>query len=37
MENLALLESIGSLGPYGFRDSVDYTRPAAYAELAVVG
>eukprot|EP01087_Luapelamoeba_hula_P010649 TRINITY_DN2826_c0_g1_i1.p1 TRINITY_DN2826_c0_g1~~TRINITY_DN2826_c0_g1_i1.p1 ORF type:complete len:3055 (-),score=438.24 TRINITY_DN2826_c0_g1_i1:36-9200(-) len=37
MDNLALLESIGSLGPYGFRDSVDYTRPAAYAELAVVG
>ena len=26
MANLAALERIGALGPYGFRDAVDYTR-----------
>ncbi|HVL17433.1 MAG TPA: glucoamylase family protein, partial [Gemmatimonadales bacterium] len=28
LENLATLERAGALGPYGFRDALDYTRPA---------
>ena len=36
MQNLLLLEHIGGLGSYGFRDAIDYSRPNAYSELAVV-
>ena len=36
MKNLLLLEHLGALGPYGFHDAVDYSRPTAYGELAVV-
>ncbi|HEU4563048.1 MAG TPA: glucoamylase family protein, partial [Gemmatimonadaceae bacterium] len=27
LDNLAAMERLGALGPYGFRDSLDYTRP----------
>ena len=27
LANLAQLERLGALGPYGFRDAIDYTRP----------
>ncbi|HZJ00478.1 MAG TPA: glucoamylase family protein [Gemmatimonadaceae bacterium] len=37
VRNLAALESEGALGPYGFRDAVDYTRPVPGARKAVVG
>ena len=37
IRNLAVLESEGSLGPYGFRDAIDYTRPAPDSNRAVVG
>jgi len=37
MRNLAALETQGSLGLYGFRDAVDYTRPAPGAKWAIVG
>src|SRR6185437_6082009 len=37
IRNLALLESEGSLGPYGFRDAIDYTRPDPGSTRAVVG
>lgn len=36
LENLTRLETLGALGPYGFRDAVDYTRPAAGQRHAVV-
>eukprot|EP01088_Endostelium_zonatum_P006513 TRINITY_DN1864_c0_g1_i1.p1 TRINITY_DN1864_c0_g1~~TRINITY_DN1864_c0_g1_i1.p1 ORF type:complete len:3169 (-),score=861.88 TRINITY_DN1864_c0_g1_i1:63-9569(-) len=36
MQNLSLLESIGALGPYGFNDAIDYTRPAPYGKLSIV-
>jgi cyclic beta-1,2-glucan synthetase len=37
MRNLAALEAEGALGPYGFRDAVDYTRPLLGARRALVG
>jgi len=37
VRNLALLEAEGALGPYGFRDAIDYTRPVVGAKKAVVG
>jgi cyclic beta-1,2-glucan synthetase len=37
IRNLALLEAEGALGPYGFRDAVDYTRPVPGSRKAVVG
>jgi cyclic beta-1,2-glucan synthetase len=37
LANLAALENVGALGPYGFRDAVDYTRPEPGARYAVVG
>src|SRR6185437_5900251 len=37
IRNLALLESEGALGPYGFRDAIDYTRPDPGSTSAVVG
>ncbi len=37
MANLAMLEREGALGPYGFRDAIDYTRVAPDERLTVVG
>ena len=37
LANLTLLETMGALGPYGFRDAIDYTRPPAGQRYAVVG
>jgi cyclic beta-1,2-glucan synthetase len=37
MRNLAALEAEGALGPYGFRDAVDYTRPQLGSRRALVG
>ncbi|MGI9189740.1 MAG: GH36-type glycosyl hydrolase domain-containing protein, partial [Longimicrobiaceae bacterium] len=37
LRNLRVLERTGALGPYGFRDAVDYTRPAPGSDHAVVG
>jgi cyclic beta-1,2-glucan synthetase len=37
IRNLAILESEGALGPYGFRDAIDYTRPDPDSTRAVVG
>jgi cyclic beta-1,2-glucan synthetase len=37
IRNLAILESEGALGPYGFRDAIDYTRPLPGSTRAVVG
>ena len=34
--NLATLEEKGALGPYGFRDALDYTRPVPGRRFAVV-
>ena len=36
LANLRRLERMGALGPYGFRDALDYTRPAPGQSLAVV-
>ncbi|HET9039358.1 MAG TPA: glucoamylase family protein, partial [Gemmatimonadales bacterium] len=36
LANLARLEDKGALGPYGFRDAVDYTRPDDDSTYAVV-
>ncbi len=36
LANLATLETKGALGPYGFRDALDYTRPAPGQRYAVV-
>jgi cyclic beta-1,2-glucan synthetase len=36
VRNLAVLESEGALGPYGFRDAIDYTRPAPDSRRALV-
>ncbi len=36
MDNLAALERSGSLGNYGFRDALDYTRPNPGERFAVV-
>lgn len=37
MSNLAALERRGALGPYGFRDAIDYTRPDPGSRKAIVG
>ena len=36
LANLASIESKGALGPYGFRDALDYTRPAPGERYSVV-
>ena len=36
MRNLATLEKEGALGPYGFCDALDYTRPDADGQRALV-
>jgi cyclic beta-1,2-glucan synthetase len=36
IRNLAVLESEGALGPYGFRDAVDYSRPVPGSRKAVI-
>jgi cellobiose phosphorylase len=36
LENLRALEAKGALGPYGFRDSLDYTRPDPGSRYAIV-
>jgi cyclic beta-1,2-glucan synthetase len=35
--NLRELEKLGALGPYGFRDAIDYTRPDPEQDYALVG
>ncbi|MCA1563686.1 MAG: DUF3131 domain-containing protein, partial [Acidobacteria bacterium] len=37
LRNFALLEEEGALGPYGFRDAIDYTRPVAGQRKAIIG
>ncbi|MBA2627654.1 MAG: glycosyl transferase family 36, partial [Gemmatimonadales bacterium] len=37
MQNLTALEREGALGPYGFRDAIDYTHTPADANHEVVG
>jgi cyclic beta-1,2-glucan synthetase len=37
LANLAALEDLGALGPWGFRDALDYTRPEPGSRYAVVG
>ncbi len=37
VRNLSQLEAEGALGPYGFRDAIDYTRPVPGSKKAVVG
>ncbi|HEU5040021.1 MAG TPA: glucoamylase family protein, partial [Gemmatimonadales bacterium] len=34
--NLAVLEKLGALGPYGFREALDYTRPDPGRQFALV-
>ena len=36
LKNLTTLEAEGALGPYGFRDSLDYTRPAPGSRKTIV-
>lgn len=36
LSNLATLENLGALGPYGFRDALDYTRPDPGKPFALV-
>ncbi|HEY3134078.1 MAG TPA: glucoamylase family protein [Gemmatimonadaceae bacterium] len=36
LKNLATLEAEGALGPYGFRDALDYTRPSPGSRKTVV-
>ncbi len=36
LSNLATLENAGALGPYGFRDALDYTRPDPGKPCALV-
>jgi cyclic beta-1,2-glucan synthetase len=36
LENLTALERLNALGPYGFRDALDYTRPEGSGTHAVV-
>ena len=36
LANLATLEKTGALGPYGFRDAIDYTRPNPGRRYGVV-
>jgi len=37
LRNLSTLEAAGALGPFGFRDAVDYTRPEPGLTHATVG
>ncbi|MDP9176783.1 MAG: carbohydrate-binding protein [Gemmatimonadota bacterium] len=37
VRNLSALEAEGALGPYGFRDAIDYTRPLPGHRKAVIG
>ncbi len=37
LANLGALEELGVLGPYGFRDAIDYTRPDPGERFAIVG
>jgi cyclic beta-1,2-glucan synthetase len=37
VRNLSALEAEGALGPYGFRDAIDYTRPVPGSKKAVIG
>jgi cyclic beta-1,2-glucan synthetase len=37
LANLDDLEQLGALGPYGFRDAIDYTRPNPDQRYAIVG
>ncbi|HKG90773.1 MAG TPA: glucoamylase family protein [Gemmatimonadaceae bacterium] len=37
LANLRTLERKGALGPYGFRDALDYTRPGLGQRFALVG
>lgn len=37
MRNMAVLEAEGALGPYGFRDALDYSRPLPGSRKAIVG
>jgi cyclic beta-1,2-glucan synthetase len=37
LDNLDVLEGLGALGPYGFRDALDYTRPDPGRRCAMVG
>lgn len=36
LKNLATLEAEGALGPFGFRDSLDYTRPSPGSRKTIV-
>ena len=36
MTNLQELEELGALGPFGFHDAIDYTRPEPRQRFAVV-
>ncbi len=36
LKNLTVLEGEGALGPYGFRDALDYTRPSPGSKKTVV-
>lgn len=36
LKNLAVLEAEGALGPFGFRDALDYTRPAPGSKKTLV-
>ena len=36
LRNLTAIERLGTLGPFGFFDAIDYTRPLAGSEYAVV-
>ncbi|PYO10032.1 MAG: carbohydrate-binding protein [Gemmatimonadetes bacterium] len=36
LKNLTILEAEGALGPYGFRDALDYTRPSPGSRKTVV-
>jgi cyclic beta-1,2-glucan synthetase len=37
LKNLRLLETMGALGRYGFRDAIDYTRPDPDGDHHIVG
>src|SRR2546423_11450745 len=36
LKNLTMLEAEGALGPYGFRDALDYTRPSPGSRKTIV-
>ncbi len=37
VRNLSALEAEGALGPFGFRDAIDYTRPVPGSRKAIIG